>query len=63
MKNRRNFLKQAGAAVGVAAVAAPAINCQSRTRAVWRLQTYAGETLAEHVIKPYRRIVQRGGER
>ena len=47
MKNRRNFLKQAGAAVGAAAVAAPAINCQSRTRAVWRLQTYAGETLAE----------------
>ncbi len=51
MDNRRN-LKQAGAAVGAAAVAAPAVNCQSRTKTVWRLQTYAGEALAEHVIKP-----------
>lgn len=56
MNQRRNFLKLAGAAgtAGVAAAAtsfpAPAVKAQSPIR--WRLQTYAGSSLGEHVIKP-----------
>ena len=51
---RRDFLKKAG--VGAAAVAATAINApyviaQKKTTIKWRLQTYAGPALAEHVIK------------
>ena len=54
MTSRRSFLKQAVAAgaAGVATVAAPAVHTQSKTRIRWRLQTYAGPALAEHVIKP-----------
>ena len=52
---RREFLKKAG--VGTAAVAATAVNApyvlaQKKTPIRWRLQTYAGPALAEHVIKP-----------
>jgi TRAP-type mannitol/chloroaromatic compound transport system substrate-binding protein len=51
--NRRQFLKTAGAAgaaVGASTLAAPAVHSQSVIK--WRLQTYAGPALAEHVIKP-----------
>jgi len=51
---RRDFLKKAsvGTAAGVAAtaVSAPYVKAQSTIK--WRLQTYAGVALAEHVIKP-----------
>ncbi len=54
MKNsRRLFLKRAGAATTAAAtmtVAAPYVKAQTQIK--WRLQTYAGPALAEHVIKP-----------
>ena len=53
MTKRREFLKTAGlagAAVGAGALAAPYVKAQSTIR--WRLQTYAGPALAEHVIKP-----------
>ncbi len=51
--SRRHFLKKAGigAAAGAAAVAAPAI-VKAQSPIKWRLQTYAGPALAEHVIKP-----------
>ena len=53
MKNRRDFLKGAAAAgLGAAAVQAPYVHAQSKTPVKWRLQTYAGPALAEHVIKP-----------
>jgi TRAP-type mannitol/chloroaromatic compound transport system substrate-binding protein len=47
------FLTRAGAATTAAAamtVAAPYVKAQSPIK--WRLQTYAGPALAEHVIKP-----------
>ena len=50
---RRSFLKKAGAttaAAGAATLAAPAVHGQSKIK--WRLQTYAGPALAEHVVKP-----------
>ncbi|NJM35766.1 MAG: TRAP transporter substrate-binding protein DctP [Rhodomicrobium sp.] len=54
MKNRRQFLQNAGlagaAAVGATTLAAPAVVGQAKIK--WRLQTYAGPALAEHVIKP-----------
>ena len=53
MTNRRQFLKTAGltaAAAGPAMLAAPHVRAQAPIR--WRLQTYAGPALAEHVIKP-----------
>ncbi|MPZ10983.1 MAG: twin-arginine translocation signal domain-containing protein [Kiloniellaceae bacterium] len=53
-KNRRQFLKSAGvattAAVGGTTLAAPYVKGQSKI--TWRLQTYAGAALGEHVIKP-----------
>ncbi|WP_223476999.1 TRAP transporter substrate-binding protein [Oricola indica] len=53
MTTRRSFIKNAGiGAAGVAAgstLAAPAI---AQSKITWRLQTYAGPALAEHVIKP-----------
>ncbi len=53
MTSRRGILKAAGAAgVASAAVAAPAVHAQSKTKIRWRLQTYAGPSLAEHVVKP-----------
>ena len=53
--NKRDFLKKAGAtsasAAAVTAIGAPYVaKAQSPIR--WRLQTYAGAALAEHVIKP-----------
>ena len=54
MTNRREFLKRAGvataAAAGATTLAAPAVHGQAPIR--WRLQTYAGVALSEHVIKP-----------
>ena len=51
---RRDFLKKAGmgaaAAVAATAVKAPRVRAANPIR--WRLQTYAGPALAEHVIKP-----------
>ncbi|MDR1656872.1 MAG: TRAP transporter substrate-binding protein [Deltaproteobacteria bacterium] len=57
---RREFIKKAGlgTAAAVAATAAggvvnaPFVHAQDKTPIRWRLQTYAGATLAEHVIKP-----------
>ena len=49
MNSRRTFLAGAGLA-GTTALAAPAVHAQSKIR--WRLQTYAGAALGEHVIKP-----------
>ena len=54
MTNRREFIKKAGlataAAAGASSLSAPAVLGQSPIK--WRLQTYAGPALAEHVIKP-----------
>ena len=53
---KREFLKKAGAgaaaAVAATTVNAPYVHAQSKTPIKWRLQTYAGPALAEHVIKP-----------
>ena len=51
MNDRRNFIKKAGVAAAAAA-SAPFVHAQSKTPIKWRLQTYAGPALAEHVIKP-----------
>jgi len=54
MSSRRDFLKKAGAVSAVSATAlvgAPAI-ANSKKTIRWRLQTYAGPALGEHVIKP-----------
>jgi len=51
--SKRDFLRTAGvatAATGASALAAPAVLGQAPIK--WRLQTYAGAALAEHVIKP-----------
>ncbi|MFQ5565539.1 MAG: twin-arginine translocation signal domain-containing protein, partial [Paracoccaceae bacterium] len=52
MTNRRRFLKNAGlaGAAGAATLSAPYVQAQAPIR--WRLQTYAGGPLAEHVVKP-----------
>ena len=52
--NKREFLKKAGlgTAATVAAVNAPFVHAEKKTTIKWRLQTYAGPALAEHVIKP-----------
>lgn len=53
MTTRRTFLKKAGVtsvAAAAATLPAPAVLGQSKIK--WRLQTYAGPALAEHVIKP-----------
>lgn len=49
MTTRRKFLTT-GAAVGAATLAAPAVHAQSGI--TWRMQTYAGAALGEHVTKP-----------
>ena len=51
MTTRRGLLRASGAAV-VAGAAAPAVHARQKTKIRWRLQTYAGPALAEHVIKP-----------
>ncbi|MEW6673210.1 MAG: TRAP transporter substrate-binding protein [Thermodesulfobacteriota bacterium] len=52
---RRDFLKKAGvgtaAAVAATAVKAPYVIAAKKTAIRWRMQTYAGPALAEHVIK------------
>ncbi len=52
--NKRDFLKKAGltsvGALGASTLATPYVRAQSPIK--WRLQTYAGPALAEHVIKP-----------
>ncbi len=52
--NKRAFLKGAGlagaSALGATTLAAPHVRAQSPIK--WRLQTYAGAALAEHVINP-----------
>jgi TRAP-type mannitol/chloroaromatic compound transport system substrate-binding protein len=54
MTKRRDFLKTAGAttagAVAATTLYAPHVKAQKTIK--WRLQTYAGVALAEHVIKP-----------
>ena len=54
MNQRRDLLKKAGAAsagaVAATTLAAPHVKAQKQIK--WRLQTYAGPALAEHVIKP-----------
>ena len=51
---RRSFIKKAGvgtaAAAATATLGAPYVKAQKQIK--WRLQTYAGPALAEHVIKP-----------
>lgn len=49
MTTRRKFLTT-GALAGAATLAAPAVRAQAPIK--WRLQTYAGPALGEHVIKP-----------
>ncbi|HHH89280.1 MAG TPA: twin-arginine translocation signal domain-containing protein, partial [Aliiroseovarius sp.] len=49
MTTRRKFLTTAGVGALAAPLATPAI-AQSKIK--WRMQTYAGPALAEHVIKP-----------
>jgi len=51
---KREFLKKAGVGTvaAVAAVNAPFVHAQKKTKIKWRLQTYAGGPLAAHVIKP-----------
>ena len=52
MGTRRSFLNKVGVAGAAGAVlAAPAVHTQQKTPIKWRLQTYAGPALAEHVIK------------
>ena len=46
---RRKFLTS-GALAGAATLAAPAVKAQTTIR--WRMQTYAGAALGEHVAKP-----------
>ena len=47
---RRKFLST-GALAGAAALAAPAVQAQTAP-IKWRMQTYAGAALGEHVVKP-----------
>jgi TRAP-type mannitol/chloroaromatic compound transport system substrate-binding protein len=51
---KREFLKKTGvgAAAAASAVSAPAVIAQQKSTIKWRLQTYAGGPLAEHVVKP-----------
>lgn len=50
MTTRRSFLTK-GALAGAASLAAPAVLAQGAP-IKWRMQTYAGAALGEHVIKP-----------
>ncbi len=50
MTTRRKFLTTAGIA-GAATLAAPAVHAK-KAKITWRMQTYAGAALAQHVIKP-----------
>ena len=48
---RRKFLKVAGAGLATTLAGAPYVKAQSKGKIKWRLQTYAGAALGEHVIK------------
>ena len=48
---RRKFLKVAGAGLATTLAGAPYVKAQSKGKIKWRLQTYAGPALGEHVIK------------
>lgn len=55
MSTRRNFLKTAAVttgAVGATALGSAHIYAEEPKKITWRLQTYAGPALGEHVIKP-----------
>lgn len=54
MITRRKLLTAAGAAgvAGAAALAAPSVQAKANKTIKWRMQTYAGAALGEHVIKP-----------
>ena len=53
MASRRKVLTTIAAAGAAGAVlTAPAVHTAPKTKIKWRLQTYAGKSLAEHVIKP-----------
>lgn len=51
MTSRRKFLTSAAALAGTAALAPPRVFAD-KPKIKWRMQTYAGPALAEHVIKP-----------
>jgi len=53
MTSRREFIKKAGlvGVAGASTLATPAI-VRAQAPIKWRLQTYAGPALAEHVVKP-----------
>jgi len=48
---RRNFIASAAALAGTATLAPPKLYA-AKPKIKWRMQTYAGPALAEHVIKP-----------
>ncbi len=50
MTDRRKFLQTAGIAAGAVALSAPYVKAQAPIK--WRLQTYAGVELSQHVVKP-----------
>ena len=52
MTTRRSFLTGAAAVAGTAALGSAHIYAQEPKKITWRLQTYAGPALGEHVIKP-----------
>ncbi|KHL71052.1 C4-dicarboxylate ABC transporter [Pseudomonas flexibilis] len=52
MTTRRSFLTGATALAGTAALGSAHIYAQEPKKITWRLQTYAGPALGEHVIKP-----------
>lgn len=51
MTTRRKFLTGAGAGAGVLAAGLPTA-AFAQPQITWRMQTYAGSALAEHVVKP-----------
>lgn len=52
MTSRRTFIKTAGIAAAAAAAATIPTQAFAKEKIRWRLQTYAGPSLGEHVIKP-----------
>lgn len=52
MTTRRSFMTGAAAVAGTAALGSAYIYAQEPKKITWRLQTYAGPALGEHVIKP-----------
>jgi TRAP-type mannitol/chloroaromatic compound transport system substrate-binding protein len=52
MTSRRTFIKTAGVAAAAAAAATLPTQAFAKEKIRWRLQTYAGPSLGEHVIKP-----------